>query len=165
LGYALAFTLLGLLLFKRFELPAWLSVIGILGYFSTPGFYEIGMNGFGEVPVMVWYFAGLLIIGKAIRVTDGSINLHFVGGFLFSFAYLTKTVALIVVVPAFIVVFLLTVGKPRWLISLLGMAFGFLLPVICWEVFRLIELGGFVQSSRSNPSQNPARSHESLIYR
>jgi hypothetical protein len=142
LGYALAFALLGLILFKRFELPAWLSVIGILGYFSTPGFYEFGMNGFGEVPVMVWYFAGLLMIGKAIRITDGSIYLHFIGGFLFSFAYLTKTVALIVVVPAFIVVFLLTVGKPRWLISLLGMAFGFLLPVICWEVFRFIELGG-----------------------
>lgn len=149
LGYVIAFILLGLTLFKRLGLPAWLSIIGTLGYLCVPGFIDTGMNGYGEIPVMVWYLAGLLIIGKSFRTTDGSNKLYFIAGALFAIAYLTKFVALIVIIPSVFITILLTIGRPHWLSSLISMMFGFLLPIFCWEVFRFIEIeskvGGFFQ--------------------
>lgn len=142
LGYVVAFSFLGFTVFRRFDLPAWLSVGGVLALLATPGFMDYGMNGYGEVPVMVWYFAGLLVLGKSLGEGDGADKSCIAAGVLFGLAYLTKIVALIVVAPTLVVYFLLIVRRPFAVRRLIALGAGFVAPVAIWEVFRFVELGG-----------------------
>jgi hypothetical protein len=110
---------------------------------STPGMSSYALDGFGEIPTLFWVLMALLVISRGISTDGVSIRRIFFGGLLLGVAYLTKIVALIMIVPLVIVIGGLLLlrslnrfSRIAWLVA------GFVLPIIAWEVFRLWELGG-----------------------
>jgi hypothetical protein len=134
-------------LLKRLGLPLWAALVGTLLTVSVPGFAEYGMNGYGEIPSLAWYVAGLLAIGAAFDTGTSRSNAFF-GGACLSLAYLTKVVALALVVPVAAVAAIAAIRKQLSRQAAVQLCLGFLVPILLWETFRLFSIGsvdGFVQ--------------------
>jgi len=139
--YIAAFVVLAVALLRRVHVPLWLALFTTITCISTPGFVENSMNGYGEVPMLTWFFGGLLVL---VSGSDG-FNVQpvrlFWTGFLFGIAYLTKVVALVCVGPALLVLFCVIVSQPGWLRRSFALGLGLIVPVLCWEIFRGVEIG------------------------
>ncbi|NIF76617.1 hypothetical protein F3J20_04255 [Paraburkholderia sp. Cy-641] len=139
--YVAAFVVLVLALLCRIGVPLSLAVFAVMACMAMPGFVDYSMNGYGEVPAIVWFFGALIVLTS--RGTDSSIGSRrlFFAGLLFGISYLTKVVALVCVAPAMFVLTCLMLGQPNWPRRLAALYFGFAAPVIAWELFRFLELG------------------------
>ncbi|MEX3972077.1 ArnT family glycosyltransferase [Paraburkholderia caribensis] len=159
--YIAAFILLAVALLRRVHVPLWLALFTAMACLSTPGFVENSMNGYGEVPMLTWFFGGLLVL---VSGRDG-FNVQparlFWTGFLFGIAYLTKVVALVCVGPALLVLFCVIVSQPGRVRRLFVLGLGLVVPVLCWEIFRVVEIGnvrGYVSWWRFQLGQVGAQS-------
>ncbi|MGT2471957.1 ArnT family glycosyltransferase [Paraburkholderia terrae] len=159
--YIAAFILLAVALLRRVHVPLWLALFTAMTCLSTPGFVENSMNGYGEVPMLTWFFGGLLVL---VSGRDG-FNVQparlLWTGFLFGIAYLTKVVALVCVGPALLVLFCVIVSQPGRVRRLFVLGLGLVVPVLCWEVFRVVEIGnvrGYVSWWRFQLGQVGAQS-------
>ncbi|MEM5364807.1 hypothetical protein V4C53_02035 [Paraburkholderia azotifigens] len=139
--YIAAFIVLAVALLRRVHVPLWLALFTTMACVSTPGFVENSMNGYGEVPMLTWFFGGLLVLLSGRGGFSVSPARLFWTGFLFGTAYLTKVVALVCVGPALLVLFCVIVSQPGRLWRLFTLGAGLIFPVICWEIFRLVEIG------------------------
>ncbi|SKC81827.1 hypothetical protein SAMN05445504_3190 [Burkholderia sp. CF099] len=136
---AFVFVALGLLL--RVGVPLWLALFATMACVSMPGFVENAMNGYGEIPALTWFLSGILVLASSRGGANPSAGRLFWTGFLFGIAYLTKVVALVCIGPAMLVLFFVFVTQPdRWR-RLFALGAGFVVPVLCWEIFRFIEIG------------------------
>lgn len=145
--YVVLFMALLIALFRRLGLPLWAALVGTLLTVSVPGFAEYGMNGYGEIPSLAWYLAGLLAVSAAL---DARISrpVAFLGGACLSLAYLTKVVALVLVVPVAAVAAVAAIQQRLSRQAAIQLCLGFLVPVLLWETFRLFSIGsvdGFAQ--------------------
>ncbi|MGI4746136.1 MAG: hypothetical protein ACRYGI_14435 [Janthinobacterium lividum] len=133
--YLVAFTGLVMLILHRLEAPLWLASITASACLLTPGMSGIGLGGYGELPMLSWTLAGLL-------AASGHRSKLF-AGLLSGLAVLTKTIALLVVVPALVLCAgLITIRTPhRRSRSLAAMVGGFVGIILAWELFRLAALG------------------------
>ena len=120
-----------------------LSRIGALAVvllaIQTPG--RLGMDGLGEVPALTFFFAALVILTSAVKGERPSGVMMFCGGILLGLSFLTKVVALIWIAPTVVFVAVVISGRPRWFYSFAWLLAGLGLPILCWELFRLVELG------------------------
>ncbi|WP_074302151.1 ArnT family glycosyltransferase [Paraburkholderia phenazinium] len=139
--YVVALICMVIALTRRVGVPLWLALFGMMACVATPGFIEYSMSGYGEIPVLVWFLAGIFVLVP--RKVRGIPDRHrlFVAGLLFGMAYLTKVVALVCVAPGMLVLACLIFTQPNRWRRLVAFAIGFGAPVAAWEVFRLVELG------------------------
>ncbi|MEW6342891.1 MAG: hypothetical protein RXR20_19745 [Paraburkholderia sp.] len=141
LVYIAALVCVMVVLLRRVGAPLWLALFGVMVCVATPGFVEYSMNGYGEVPVMVWFLAALAVLASAESHKNLSHARLFSVGLLFGMAYLTKVVALVCVAPAMVVLGCTLLAQPNKFRRLGLLCAGFTMPVVAWEVFRLVEVG------------------------
>jgi 4-amino-4-deoxy-L-arabinose transferase-like glycosyltransferase len=143
LVYVFALALLVFLLVRR-----WISPLPGLAAAAlclwTPGLSEIGLNGYGEVPALVWWLAALLVLCRAGDARAGSWRV-FGAGVLVGMAILTKTVlaiGLIAIVPVLVAVSMTRESRFRSLaIALVAFAAGVLTPLVSYELAHVAALG------------------------
>ncbi len=127
-------------LLRRLGMPLWAALAGTLIVISVPGITEFGMNGYGEIPSLVWYLSGLLTFGTLLNSTHSRHNALLAGSFLAA-AYLTKVVSLVLVAPLFGTVFVFMFQQHISRKTFTQLCLGFLFPVISWEFYRAVEIG------------------------
>ena len=127
-------------LLRRLGLPLWAALVGTLIAISVPGFAENGMNGYGEIPALAWYLGGLLAFGTTFKSTPLRYQ-ALLAGALLATAYLTKVVALVLVGPVFAVALFFAFQQQVSRKVLLQLCCGFILPIVLWEIFRLLSIG------------------------
>ncbi|MEM5340216.1 hypothetical protein [Paraburkholderia azotifigens] len=133
-------TLLTVLL-RRLNTPLWLALLAALTCIAMPGFVEYSMNGYGEVPVLAWFFAAMLALVPRTGNGVPSRARLAAAGALFGVAYLTKVVALVCVAPATLILTCVVFCQSDRKARLIGLYIGAVVPVLLWELFRLIEVG------------------------
>ncbi len=141
LCYLLAFSALVPALLRRAGLPAWLAVAAAAACLGTPGIAEYGLDGYGEIPMLCWMLAALLAAAQAAGHPPRPAPLFALSGLLFGLAVLTKTEALIPVLPAALVCAAFAWTSGRGWRGIAALAAGFALPIAGWELFRLLALG------------------------
>ena len=141
--YLLGFAILVPVLLRRAGLPAWLAVAAAAGCLAMPGTAEYGADGYGEIPALCWMLAALLAAARAAGHPPRPVRLFGLSGLLFGLAVLTKTAALIPVVPAATACAAFAAAGPRGrrLPGVAAFLAGFALPLAGWELFRLLVLG------------------------
>ncbi|MDR5757950.1 hypothetical protein [Caballeronia sp. LZ035] len=140
LAYVFALVVVVVTLLRRLDVPLWLALFAVMACVMTPGFAEFSMNGYGEIPMLVWFIGGLIVLlpREAEGMSDRRL---FVAGMLFGVSYLTKVVALVCIAPAVLVLGCMILARPRRWARLFRLAAGFALPVVLWELFRYVQLG------------------------
>jgi hypothetical protein len=143
LVYVLALALLAFLLVRRWtSWPAGLAAAALCLW--TPGLREIGMNGYGEVPALVWWLVALLVLCRADDARAGPARV-FGAGVLVGIAILTKTVlaiGLVAIVP--VLVATAATRESRWrslAIALVAFAAGVLSPLVVYELAHIAAIG------------------------
>jgi len=132
------------------KLNNWFILLAILMFTATPSLITNGFGFYGEIPM---FFFMLLMLISLHKFGSTLKKVHFLwAGLFLGLAYLTKTIALICV-PAIIFAVLLyfLVNKQtiqRWGIvigyifkSYLLLLSGFIIPVLVFELFKMISLG------------------------
>ncbi len=140
LAYLLAFAVLVPALLRRVGLPIWLAAAAAAACLAMPGTAEYGLDGYGEIPTLCWMLAALLAAAQAVEHPrrTGSFALS---GLLFGLAVLTKTAALIAVLPAALACAAFAGAAGRAGRGAAALAAGLALPLAAWELFRLLALG------------------------
>ena len=145
--YLVGFGLAVLFLLRRLDAPPWLAAVTGIACMLMPGFSEYGLNGYGELPMLAWTLAALLAASACLRTPARTLTRPAFTGVLFGLAVLTKTIALLCVLPALAITTLLLatrrlrtdpggrVANPALRVC------GLLAPVLGWELFRLASLG------------------------
>ncbi len=141
LAYVAALIFLLVALLVRLGLPLWAALAGTLATVSVPGFAEYGMNGYGEVPAFAWYVAGILLFGTIFRSANPR-AVALLAGVLLALSYLTKVVALVLVMPVFAVVVWFAWRRQLGWAAVWNLGLGFVAPVLAWETYRLFSIGG-----------------------
>ena len=140
--YVAAFVVFVFVLVRRWTSWRW-AFLAVAVCLWTPGIREIAMNGYGEVPALVWWLAALVALSEA-NGRAGHARL-FVAGVLLGMAVLTKTVlaiGLIAILPAVFVV--LASYRSRGKSMIFGTAallFGLLLPGTLYEIAHFFVIG------------------------
>jgi len=111
----------------------------------TPGFDQIGMNGYGEVPALAWWFAGLLVLYPREPVGSNAFGRYAGAGILIGIAIVTKTVLLIGLV-AILPVFLAERARSTrsaWatIVAVTMLLAAAALPILAHEACRVLALG------------------------
>jgi hypothetical protein len=143
LAYFIGATILLVILLKCIVRTLTLALAGTLIVLQTPGLFSLGMNGLGEVPMLFWFLLALTILSDTLDADIPSRWRLAAGGMALALCYLTKVVALILVGPAALLFAIAFVTRHRDRAGrLLWFGAGLALPVIGWELFRFVELGG-----------------------
>lgn len=120
---------------------AMLAVVLVL---ATPGLIRFGFSGYGEIPSLALALAGLAVYpwtgaGGGFRSLAAAA--------LLGAAVTTKTVMLVCVVPFGLVMLAHALSRPETVGSrarrALLLAVGVLAPILAWEAYRMVSLGGF----------------------
>ena len=120
------------------------ALAGITLVLLTPWLFYYGTDGYGEIPAFFWFLVSLIILAPQLERASPSKFRLFAGGIALALCYLTKVVALLLVVPTlglFVVLFTRLNWRRCGSIAWLGA--GIALPIAGWELFRLAELGSF----------------------
>ena len=99
-AYLTGFIVLVPVLLRRAGLPPWAAIAAAAACLAMPGASEYGLDGYGEIPMLCWMLAALLAAARAVEQSRPAAGLFILSGLLFGVSVLTKTVALILVVPA-----------------------------------------------------------------
>lgn len=140
--YVAALVVVVFVLVRRWTSWRW-ALLAVAVCLWTPGIREIAMNGYGEVPALVWWLAALVVLcepdGRA-----GHMRL-FVAGVLLGIAVLTKTVlaiGLIAILPAVFMVLASYRSRGKSMIlGIAGLVLGLLLPGILYEIAHFFVIG------------------------
>lgn len=139
--YLVVFSVGLYLVIRRLGETAALALLAVALALQVPGMSQYAMGGYGEIPALSFLFLGLLGLSAALR--GGQAIPALWGGIALGVSFLTKTVALIWVVPAAGLFMLLALSRPaRWRLPA-AIAAGLAIPVILWEFYRMVSLGGF----------------------
>lgn len=140
--YVVALVVVIFVLVRRWTSRRW-ALLAVAVCLWTPGIREIAMNGYGEVPALVWWLAALVVL----RDVDGRAG-HarlFVAGVLLGIAVLTKTVlaiGLIAILPAIFMVLASYRSRGKSVIlGIGGLLCGLLLPGILYEIAHFFAIG------------------------
>ncbi|MFM0029610.1 hypothetical protein PQR70_25540 [Paraburkholderia madseniana] len=139
--YIAALIVLLVVLLRRLDAPLWLALLAALTCIAMPGFVDYSMNGYGEVPLLAWFFAAVLVLVPRGGIGAPSRARLAATGVLFGVAYLTKVVALVCVAPAMLILTCVVFCQPDRKRRLLALYIGTVVPVVMWELFRLVEVG------------------------
>lgn len=113
--YLLAFAIILFTLFRRHVPRPW-AMLATAVFLCTPGMLEIGLNGYGEIPAMTWWLAGLLVLYRSAAGEPVPIGRVIAAALLMGIGVVTKTVLLIGVAAALPVWFVYQAGRTRrWL--------------------------------------------------
>jgi len=143
LAYLVGTVIVCFLLMRRITRSSAFGLLGTVILLMTPGLASTAMGGFGEIPVLFWFLLALLALAPVLSQTAPPRFRLILGGVALAFCYLTKTVAVLLVAPTFVLfaaIFVLRHRQPAW--SLLWLVAGLVTPIVGWEVFRLVEVGG-----------------------
>jgi len=142
LAYLIGATILVFLLLRRMVRSVTLALAGTLIVLQSPDLFQTGMNGLGETPVLFWFLTATVVLADALDENVPSRRRLTAGGAALGLCYLTKVVALILVAPAVALFAVMFLGRHRNRASrILWFCAGVALPIIGWELFRLVELG------------------------
>jgi len=115
---------------------AFLSILLLL---ATPGLLDKGFRLYGELPAVVFFLAGLLLLDRL--PTEAHSSAAFVAGACFGLSFLTKFIMLIPLVPVPLVLVFGRNSSPRnRLRTFLPLAAGFTIPVMLFEWEKLMIL-------------------------
>jgi hypothetical protein len=141
---ALFLVLVGYVLTRFFSLG--IALAGALGCFLVPGFYQIGMNGWGELIAFFWWLAGTyLLLGDPDQRSNT--RRMVLGGLCLGLALATKTILLIGLAATLGVFGLWQLYSNRRALGTgvrhvaLAVA-ALMLPILAIEAWRWIGLGG-----------------------
>jgi hypothetical protein len=138
LAYVFALTLLLIALGTRVARLPW-GIAAAASVLAIPGIENIGLKGYGELPALTWWLAGLLLLyprDAGQRLTAWRCA---GAGVLFGIALVTKTVIAIGVAAALVVflVHLLRHGPWRRALRLMvALLAGIVVPVLLHEAWR-----------------------------
>jgi hypothetical protein len=119
------------------------ALICMVLFMLTPSLLEYGHHIYGEIPALFYLLSSLVILYRLEKNPDGTgIFLPFLAGFLYGLSYLTKTVMLIAApsIILFCMIDLLFIHKLKMKHYIL-MLIGFILPIVAFECYKLIQLG------------------------
>jgi hypothetical protein len=143
LAYLFGAVIVGYLLLRRITRSTTFALVGTVIILATPGMSSFSMGGLGEIPCLFWLLLALLTLAPTLDQPFPSEIRLALGGASLALCLLTKTVALVMVAPTFVLFVAMFVFRHRrdawpaaWLLV------GLVLPVLGWEVFRLLEIGG-----------------------
>ena len=120
------------------------TVLALLLFLGTPHIFDLGFGLYGEIPMLFYLMMTLIFLQR--NETSSKTKSIFIAGIFLGLGYLTKTVILIVV-PALVFVFLYDFFVKRRLTAWgyfkqwAPFLSGFLIPVVSFEVFKLVSLG------------------------
>lgn len=113
---------------------------------ATPGIEDWGMNGYGEVPALVWWLLALAALYRADGVPAGPLRC-FAAGALVGIAIVTKTVLAIGLVAVVPILVLERVWQrrraPDILAAVAALVVGAALPFLLHEAWRCVAIGGW----------------------
>jgi hypothetical protein len=144
LAYLGGTVVLTFLLFRRITRSSTFALAGAAVILTTPGLFPVSMGGFGEIPCMFWLLLSLLILAPVLDRDSPSKFRLFFGGITLALCLLTKMVGLFLVAPTlalFTMMFVLQHRRDKQHVALV--AAGVATPMLGWELFRLIEIGGW----------------------
>lgn len=142
LAYLVGIAVVGFLLLLRITRSSTFALGGTVLLLMTPGLFPFSMGGFGEIPTLFWLLLSLVILAAGLDTNSPSRLRLSLGGVALALCFLTKTVALLLVAPTlvlFVVMFVLRHRRNGLLV--LWFLVGLALPILSWEVFRLVEIG------------------------
>jgi hypothetical protein len=118
--------------------------LAALAVLVTPGLTNWGLNGFGEIPALTWWLLGTALLFQGKPGARG----RAVAAICLGFAVITKTVMLLPVACTLALWFLqqlagLRAGPAEIARRTVGVALGFLAPVLAFEAWRMAGVGGF----------------------
>lgn len=143
-AYLIALVLLATLLMRQAGGSS-LSFLGGLSVIAIPGLLTFGFGGYGEVPALAWFFSAAWCWFRSADAPR--LRRAVAAGSLLALACLTKTV-LFIAVGGFSIGLLVEwlfhrKGQLRSMLKdLAAMAGGFLAPVMAYEIWKGISLGG-----------------------
>ncbi|HEY0180972.1 MAG TPA: glycosyltransferase family 39 protein [Dokdonella sp.] len=144
LAYALALAAAAFLLVRRWTSPRW-GLLGAAACLCAPGIEDIGMNGYGEVPALVWWLGALLALYRPGDVRPLAPRRVFAAGVLVGLAVVTKTVLLIGFVATAPVLLAEQARRARdaraAVATAAALCAGAALPVLLHEAWRALSLG------------------------
>jgi hypothetical protein len=144
LGYLIGAVVVAFLLVRRITRSTTFGLLGAIALLTTPGVNQFSLGGFGEMPCLFWFLTSQLVLSSALDGASPSAPRLVGGGLAIALCFLTKTVALLLVAPTVGIFFIVAILGHRHEIRSIGWFLGGLIaPIIGWEIFRLIEIGGF----------------------
>ncbi|MDR3571420.1 MAG: hypothetical protein P4L81_04465 [Candidatus Pacebacteria bacterium] len=143
LVYVVAFFGAAIWLFVTLSAPLWLALLGAIFLSFTPGFSDVAMNGYGELIVLFWFLSGLVASSVSLSKKTPTFGLT-CAGTMFAMALLTKVVAAICVAPVLFLIVAVPRFHSRRRDRIGALALGLAPPILAWETFRLISLGGIM---------------------
>ena len=140
--YVIALAIVVFLIVRRLASWEW-GLLAVAVCLWTPGIREVAMNGYGEVPALVWWLAAMFVLCRDEGAPSASSL--FVAGTLAGLAVLTKTVLAIGLVAMLPVLVALLVARRvplRAIVgSLLAFVVGLALPALLYEIAHVVALG------------------------
>lgn len=136
--------LLAILYFIKYclKLPNFYSLIFILLFYSTPQIFTYAFGLFGEIPTLFFIFLVIIFLFKFEETNQK--KYLFLSGFSFGLAYLTKTIAFIILPSLFLFFFLIYLDRKSLKIKykklITVFIFGFTPPIVLFEIFKLLSL-------------------------
>lgn len=141
--YVAALALVVFLLVRRMTSWRW-ALVAVAVCLWTPGIEAIAMNGYGEVPALVWWLAALLALCRPDDERIGNARL-FGAGVLIGMAVLTKTVlaiGLVAIVPVVVATIVSRGSRIRSAaIVLCALGAGIALPMLLYELAHVAAIG------------------------
>lgn len=139
--YFAAFAAAVYILLRRLHLARWMALAGVVICLRTPGMRAFAINGFGEIPCLTLFLVGLILLSYEWQGNQTNHWKILLGGLALGLCAITKTIGLIMVVPAlFAFVLLVLAREGGWSRIIYGVS-GVMAPVLGWEIFRYINLG------------------------
>jgi hypothetical protein len=142
LVYVLAFALLLVSLGRRVAgLPGGLVLAAAV--LAIPGIEDIGLNGYGELPALTWWLAGLLVLYPRDDAQRLTASRCLGAGALLGIALVTKTVLAIGVLAALMVFLVHVLAREPWRRALalpVALLAGIVVPVLLHEAWHATTL-------------------------
>ena len=142
LAYLVGTVVAGLMLLRRLLRSFTVALAGMIILLTTPGLFPYSMGGIGEIPCLFWLFLSLLILASTLDTNSPPAARLLLGGSTLALCYLTKVIALLLVVPTLVLFTLIFVLRShRHARNVIWLFLGLVSPIAAWEVFRLVEIG------------------------
>lgn len=138
LVYVLALAMLLVSLGRRVAGLPW-GLVAAVAVLAIPGIEDMGLNGYGELPALAWWLAGLLVLYPRVAEQPLTGWRCLGAGALFGIALVTKTVLAIGVLAALMVFVVHVSTREPWrraLGLLLALLAGIVAPVLLHEVWH-----------------------------
>ena len=140
--YVVALAFVVFLLVRRWTSWRW-GLFAVAVCLWTPGIREVAMNGYGEVPALVWWLAALLVLCRDEQPPTTS--RLFVAGILAGTAVLTKTVlaiGLVAMLPVLVSMFVAHAMRLRTIAAgSCAFVVGVALPGLVYELAHVAAIG------------------------